>query len=361
MPSTLTLQSRIDFARTRTRMMQLVGVGGIPNEPALSICNNVLQTLFSSPNNWKFNKAALPQFTTIQNQQDYILSGCTMQIIAPSGAGRANVSLNSILSSNGAGLQETGTTVTALFSDFAPSGIGGVGGVNPIQVGDTAIITGAGQTQLNNTFTLTAVPNATSVQFTAIGGLNTDGGFGLPFLSWLEKATLQDFMSGATVKPVHEIEVVSSLPMESIIQPPFKLCMLAETITTGTVAGVGFGQGGYGFGGFGGTTSSLGIVSTLTMRTWPVPSSQIWNVFAFYQNKATYMTSLSQTWNPWPDDLAYVLDSGVYAKVLDHAEDPRAERALAYWQQDILKALDIRQQEARHESFFPDLPVLRGG
>lgn len=321
-------------------MIQLVGVGGIPNQPALDLCNDVLQTLLSSPNNWKFNKGSIPPFTTIQNQQDYIISGCAMNVVASNGTTpRCNVSLNSSLSST-PGLTESGTTVTATFSDFAPNGIGGLGSsvTTNIQIGDLATITGASQSGYNGTFTVTGT-TTTSVTFTAAGGLANDGGQGINDLSWLERATLQDFFNGASVKPVHDIEVVSSLQLESIIQPPFKICMLTENIQ-----------------------SSAGVtLNTLTMRTWPVPSSQIWNVFTFYQRKAPLKTQLLNTWSPWPDDLGYVLRSGFYAKALDHAEDPRAPMADAKWQQDILKALDIRQQELRSESYFPDLPISRGG
>lgn len=336
MASTITLQSVIDFCRTRTRMVQMVNVGGIPNQPGLDICNDVLQTLLSSPNNWKFNKSAIPAFTTIPNQQDYIVSGCTLSV-----PGKATVHLNSVLSST-PGLTESGTTVTATFSDFAPNGIQGAApsGTPPnFTVGDQATIAGAAVSGYNGTFTLTGA-TTTSVTYTAAPGLTSpDGGQGIPGTSWFEHVTLQDWLSTATVKPVHDIEIVSSLPQESIIQPPFKACMQVETVTV--VNNVS--------------------VATLLMRFWPVPSSQIWNAFFFYQNKAPLKTALSQTWTPWPDDLGYVLRSGVYAKALDHAEDPRAPLADAKWQQDILKALDIRQQELRHEAYFPDLPILRGG
>lgn len=336
MASTLTLQSVVDFNRTRTRMVQLVNVGGIPNQPALDICNDVLQTLLSSPNNWKFNKAAIPPFTTIPYQQDYILSGCTLQV-----NGKAVVHLNSQLSTT-PGLTESGTTVTATFSDFAPNGIQGLApsGVPPnFAVGDLATITGAAQTGYNLTNVALTGATTTSVTYTAVGGLTPDGGQGINGLSWVEHATLEDWMSTATVKPVHDIEVVSSLPNESIIQPPYKVAMQVENVQQ----------------------SGNTAVSQLTMRMWPVPSAQIWRALMFYQSKAPVKTALSQTWTPWPDDLGYVLRSGVYAKALDHAEDPRAAMAYSQWQQDIMKALDIKQQEWRHESFFPDLPILRGG
>ncbi len=321
-------------------MVPLIGVGGIPNQPALDICNDVLQTLLSAPNNWKFNKASIAPFTTVQNQQDYVISGCQAQITTSGGQPRCNVHLNSVLSTT-PGLSESGTTVTATFSDFAPNGIAGVGGTTPgIAVGDLVTISGAADSKYNISTTVTGTPSNTSFTYTAASGAATpDGGQGINDLCWVEHCTLQDYFSSAIVKPVHDIEVVSSLPNESIIQPPYKICMQIENVQT----------------------SGNQNVSQLTMRFWPVPSSQIWNTLTFYQKKAGVKTTLDTNWSPWPDELGYVLRSGVYAKALDHAEDPRAPMAYAQWQQDTLKALDIRQQEQRHESFFPDLPILRGG
>ena len=339
-------------------MAPLIDAGGISQEPALSICNNTLQSLLSSPYDWKFNKGSIPPFTTIPYQQDYVLSGCQM-IVTTASTPPVNVCvvhLNAVNSANGAGLTESGTTVTALFSDFAPNGtfgLNGPPGSTPVtsgtsvpQVGQLVTITGASQAGYNVTnAVITATPLAAnggilSVQFTAAGGLTSDGGQGIGDSNWISHCTLEDFMNTATVRPVHDIEVVSSLYPESIIQPPFKLCLLTENVSNLTAGGQ---------------------LTTLTFRFWPVPSSQIWRALIFYQLKAPIKTSLLNTWSPWPDNLAYALNSGVKAQALEWFEDPRAPMAEAKFQQDVLKCLDIKDQEARSESYFPDMPLLRGG
>jgi hypothetical protein len=337
MPSTISLRNVIDFTRTRTRMIQLVGVGGIPNQPGLDLCNDVLQTLLSSPNNWKFNKAELPDFTTIPNQQDYTVSGCTAEVDR-----KAIVSLNSVLD-DPPGLVETSSGVLATFDQFAPNGIQGLGTsqMPPLfSPGDEVTIQGASLDSLNGTFTITDVPSLTSFVFDSPAtGFAIDGGQGINSWGWMEHATLEDWLSTAFVKPRRDIEVVSGLNVESIVQPPFKVCMQFEKVLV----------------------KGPLTLSELMIRFWPVPSSQIWRALIFYQLKAQVKTSLSDTWSPWPDDLGYVLRSGLFAKALDHGEDPRAPLADQKWQMDIARALGIRQQELRHESFFPDLPVLRGG
>lgn len=70
-----TLQSTVDWARTFTKLMPIVGVGGFSNEPALSICNQVLQEILSPPFAWKFNRTELATFNTVDKQQDYTIAG----------------------------------------------------------------------------------------------------------------------------------------------------------------------------------------------------------------------------------------------------------------------------------------------
>lgn len=330
MPSTLTPQYIIDVVSTSKGMKPLVGVGGIANQPGLSICNQTNQKLLSAPYAWRFNKNAVPVFTTIAYQQDYIVSGCNAVCL-----GRYAVSLNAQTSST-PGLTEAGTTVTATFSDFAPTGL--ATGTGP-KVGDTIMVAGANQAGYNITTAITAVPNATSFQYTAVGGLTNDGGQGIANINWMEHVTLSDFQSSATVIPVHDAEIAAALPMESIIQPPGKFSYHKDNSFVS-----------------GNTT-----IICPTFRSWPIASSQIWGVYLFFQARAPQITSLAGTWSPWPDDLEYVLVAGVKAMALDWWEDPRAANSLIIFQQEILRALGTKDQELRHEAMYPDLPILRGG
>lgn len=73
MASTLTLQQVVNWAQTFTRLIPIVGVAGNAEEPALSICNNVLQRILARPYNWKWNSVVAPPFLTDSsfNTQDY--------------------------------------------------------------------------------------------------------------------------------------------------------------------------------------------------------------------------------------------------------------------------------------------------
>jgi len=76
MASTVTLQNVTDWARTYTKLIPIIGVGGFANEPALSICNNVIQAFLTRPYAWPFNRKTLATpIDTVDKQQDYTLTG----------------------------------------------------------------------------------------------------------------------------------------------------------------------------------------------------------------------------------------------------------------------------------------------
>ena len=77
----ITLQDVVNWARTQIKMIPLVGVGGFTNEPALTLCNMVLQEVLSGgidplgksvgPFPWKWNRKEATPFDTVEYQQDY--------------------------------------------------------------------------------------------------------------------------------------------------------------------------------------------------------------------------------------------------------------------------------------------------
>jgi hypothetical protein len=343
MPSTILLSTTVGIVQTSKGMKPLTGVGGVANQPALEICNNTLQRLLSAPYDWRFNRNAIPPFTTIAYQQDYVISGCSVYC-----KGRYIIHLNAVISPNGPGLTQAGTTVTALFNDFAPNGLPVGGGP---AVGDIITVAGANQSPYNiSSGVITAVLSPVSFTYeAAFGGLFADGGQGFsnPGINWLSHVSLVDFQASGNIIPVHDAEIASSLFMESITQPPIKFANQIETVYSSGGA-ITPGQ------------SSQQIV-VHTMRAWPVPSTQVWGVYLFFQAKAPMLTSLSGTWAPWPDDLSFVLTSNVKAVALDWWEDPRSVNSLLLADRDILKALGSKDQEPRAEGMFPDMPILRGG
>jgi hypothetical protein len=324
MPSTLSLQAVIDWAAVVTRNSILSGAGGVMLEPGLSFANDIMGMLFSKPYNWRFNIKVFGNitnvaFTTQASQQDYVLSGATATVVQ-----KGVVPINSVLSST-PGVTIAGNVATVNTGDSSPHGFAS---------GDTASLLGLLQFQLNVSGVIT-VTSPTQFQLTSpsFAGLNTDGGQGISDIQWVTHGIAQDWASSATVKPVHDYEVVAGLPVESIIQNPFKICFLVENVLNNTVI----------------------------FRVWPVPSSQIWGQIITYQAKPALLTDLGQTWTPWPDELAFVVRGMMKEMAMGSAEDARQFLEKQMSDQRVLMALDVKDQEQRHEAFFPELPIMRGG
>src|ERR1700730_5551465 len=86
MPSTITLQSVVNFCSTHSDLLPLSGVGGYANEPALSLCNDTLSELITDPNDWFFNRVEMAPFYTAANKQDYLFAGASAFTLASGAA-----------------------------------------------------------------------------------------------------------------------------------------------------------------------------------------------------------------------------------------------------------------------------------
>jgi hypothetical protein len=65
MASNRTLFQTVQWAMTFTQMTPIIGVAGFNEEPALTICNNVIQRMIAKPYNWKFNSQDITPFLTV--------------------------------------------------------------------------------------------------------------------------------------------------------------------------------------------------------------------------------------------------------------------------------------------------------
>lgn len=90
MASTRTLQDVARWAATFNKLVPIIGVGGFQSEPALTICNNVIQEMITAPFNWPFNSVDSTPFLTLYDptgqlnltpQQDYIQTVTDIQWI----------------------------------------------------------------------------------------------------------------------------------------------------------------------------------------------------------------------------------------------------------------------------------------
>ena len=350
MPSTISLQSIIDWVTTNVRGAGLSDVLGIQNEPALSLCNDVYQQVLQQPLTWRFNKAntansglGILYWTTTQYQQDYQLTNATANVPAvqgmnPIGGGVVHIAT---VFNNGVVCDGTTATVTCNWNHNASPGQN----VTMLNVGSwtAGIFVPDVSGLLNGTFPILTTPTPTTFTFASTAPAGVYGAPGINDIGWIERCVLEDWASTATVKPRHSIEVTMNLELESIIQPPFKISYQYTNTDIGSATG------------------QLIPSTTAVFRLWPIPSSQIWGVMADYQMAPQTFSDLLNTWGVWPDPLISVIRQGVKAAVLDFVEDPRAQSEYQIFMLKLEQIKDIRDQERPSQTMFPDRPILFGG
>lgn len=285
MPSTITLRDIADWARANAELVPMLGTSGWAEEPALSIANQVIAELLASENfPWKWNRALIPTFQTVQWQQDY------------------------------------------------------------------------------------------STNITDLG--------------WLEKAIRTETNNTEPVKPIFELQAVRDLPPSSRKGWPERICWIpnalalcgtwaaATAFTVGQQIRDGNGniQACSGAGTTGasqpawstspGSTTIDGSVQWkslnpdgVTLRIYPIPveSSQPFTINGIYQKKAAARTTLSQTWEPMPDELAFVYRQGFLAMCYRHAnKEQQFAREYSLFQALVKQAAGSADIEPDAYGFVPD-------
>lgn len=255
MASTRTLLQTVQWAQTMSEMTPIIGVAGFVNEPALTICNNVLQEMGSPPYNWKFNSVDTTGFYTV-----------------------------------------------------ATAGLG----ANPVPFATP---------QCPNPQTQVApfCPPVQDYQHTY-----TD-------IQWIEAAWRVDALSTVLLQPLQPITAVEVLRKSSEVSTPEKVANMYPTNDGGI------------------------------FRLWPVPSvGKQWQIFVTYQRKIRLRTGLQETWEPFPDEMSWVINKGFLAEAYRHAFDPRFTAAYNDFQMAMKKALGNNDAETNDQGFVPDFGLFMG-
>lgn len=327
--STLTLQSVVNLASTHVDLLPLAGVGGYTNEPALSLCNDVVQELLATPNDWKFNRVEMPMLVTAQNKQDYLFAGAVAFTLGSTSAGAAIG-----LASNSA-ISESGTTVTVTTLE-----------AHQFNVGDTVYMIGNTLSAYNSTFAqtvssstwsggwaITAVPSSTSFQFThASSGLGTSGASGITDFGWLASGTMVQMTDNSSLQNTRQIEVVKELTPSGRTANPEKVCVLKD-----------FGTG------------------VLKLRFREVPGSTTWGVNLVYQAKSPLKVALTDLWSPFPDEYSFVYRQAFIARCYRYLNSPRAEVEYQKLQAAISKAMGESDREMSDIHVVPAQSLLDSG
>lgn len=344
--STITVQNVLDYCRAHIALKQLLGIGGVSNEPGMSIANDVLQFLLAKPFAWKFNRKIAPFFVTQPFIQDYYFAGACAFILNPvvasggvSSIGGGGVGID--LAAKPA-ITQSGTTVTvnclqrhnftvgqtAYLNNVVDQSGNLVAALNATLTIDTNALTAT----WSNGFVITAV-TGTSFQFTAPGGQPNCGAQGITDFGWLESAALTDYNNTAVPQPTGPIEAVERITPTNMTGEPKRVAVLQDLGT-----------------------------GVLVFRVDPCAPSYSMAVTCAYQGRAPRLRTPSDLWAPWPDNLSFVLRAGAKAYAYDLADKPMAEkvRKMQEFYAAAQSAKEFSDAEDDNLGFAPSVGIMRG-
>jgi hypothetical protein len=323
MPSTLTLQNVVNLASTHLELLPLSGVGGYTNEPALSLCNDVLQTLLAMPLDWEFNRAEMPMFVTSPNRQDYLFAGATFFSLTnvPLGAG-IDLATNN-------GLTISGSTVTIKTLEQYNGSIGDVCYIRGTGSNYDSTFTQNGSTSAwgGNTYAITNISGLTITATLTGSASGTSGAPGINDFGWLSDATMVGLNTNAPVLPTRHLYARRTIQPSSVVSWKVSDVAVIQDLGTGV----------------------------LKIRLLPIPSAgSVWGVNLVYQKKAPLKVALSDTWSPIPDEFSYVYRQGFLARGYRYLNSPRSEVEEQKLQAAIRLALAADEREKPDISLYPE-------
>lgn len=339
--STIKLATTINYALTHTDLLPLTGVGGLSDEPGLSICIEAASDIVSDENDWKFNSVelcsplGLTQGTGLplvvyQSKQDYLFAGASA------------FTMNITPSGTGSGTNSSGASI-GLASANAVTVTAGVVTVNTLEphrfaIGNTVFLFGlvaqtgnaANASKYNATFTdngnkttwaggvvLTAV-TPTSFSFAALAGQNNADVLGAPGINdfnWLSAATMLELNNQSSPMNVRHLKALRNLPAWSKCADPEQVAVMQDLGT-----------------------------GVLLVRMMYVPAAVTWLVNLIYQKKPIVYTSLNQFWGI-PDQYASMFNQAVMYRAYRYIRSPQADSEYKKLQQLILEAQGSDQAE----------------
>lgn len=338
MASTIKLSATINYATTHTDLLPLTGVGGINDEPGLSICNEAASEIINDENDWKWNSVEMcsPLGLTQGNGQPLIIYQSKQDYLF-AGASAFTMSINS--SGTSTGVQSSGASID-LASNNGVTVSGGVVTVKTLEphrfaVGNTVFLFGltfttGNASKYNSTFTdngnqtawaggyvLTAV-TTNSFSFAAVSGQNNSdvgGAPGITNFGWLTGATMMELNNQSSPMNVRHLKAVRNLPAWSKLADPEQVAVMQDLGT-----------------------------GVLLVRFMYAPAAVTWIVNLTYQKQSTPFTSLNQTWGI-PDNLLALINQAVIYRAFRYIRHPAADNEYKKLQALINKQTGSDQAE----------------
>lgn len=338
--STISLQEIVDDASTLGDTAPALATGGFSAAPAISIANDVIQTMINggptgSAFNWKWNRFNVPSFLTISYQQDYFVPGLNnlgwlesawasnvnqtsvpkqvvamevhkdlMVTYAQTGyPGKICWIPNDQMNTGTWGNSPLGPTTNQPNGDTAGFGMNAAGLQNP---GPNVIYT-------NPLGILQTPPNATTCITDPNGNL------------W----NLTTYGTCGSTQP--------AWPVSPFYPTYAATTVTASTVTDGTCIWTAVNPKGQG----------------LRLNPIPPQTGIVWLIQAVGQMRTPRFTNLAQLINPVPDDYANYFKQGFFAECYRRSPDPKVRAKYTQERQIWLDALEraVRQGDREMDDF----------
>lgn len=342
MAFTITLQNVLNFCSTNGDLVPLSGVGGFSNEPGLSICNDALSELLTSPNDWKINRdeTGFGILVTMANKLDYLWAGASAFSTATTGNGQGQgcaigLSSNSAISVSG-GI----VTITTLETHRVSVGdviyLNGVVMSTGTSANYNSIFTDNGSlSQWTNGWTVTASnPTAKTFQFAATSGQNNSDAGGAPGITdfgWATDAYARLMSDTSSPQYKQTLYCKRELPVTHRVANPENISVQRDN-----------GDG------------------TIVVRFGLVPGTVAWGATVTYQKQAPVKTALTNTWSPFPDHMSALYRQAAIYRMYRYlpGQETRAAAEYQKLQAEIKKAQGYDDTEQTDVSIKPEEPLM---
>lgn len=338
--STIKLQNLVDDASTLGDVAPALATGGLSQFPALSIANDVMQTIINGgpigqPYNWKWNRYNLPVFYTNSLQQDYFIPGL-VNIGWLESAWAVNINQTSVPKQNFPLEVDKDLLVSYQAGTFAakiawlPNSMLNTGTWGAHPLGPTAGFPSGETTVTGQNLSGQQNPGPGVIYTNPVGALVTPYNATTAIKDpngnlWC----LTTFGTCGNTQPTWPVNPVYPTLRDQTI--------VATTVADGSCVWTAINPNGQG----------------IRLSPAPPQSGIVWAVQAVGQMIAPRFTSLQQYLNPIPDAWEWAFKQGFFAECYRRNPDPRIRARYQQEKQMWLEALDkaVRQADREPDDF----------
>lgn len=340
--STIQLQFVVDYAKTFPDLNPVLSTGGMSQQPALTIANDVMTTMLAEGGPWKWNRMKIPPFYTNSLQQDYASAGTT--------AVNNLAWLENGISIN---INDTGEPKQR----------------QPIEVVRDLPETSA---QYGNPGQAAWLPNDQLIYGKWGGGTSGEGSqmnpgpgsvygqiLGVPASLFNPMTQIKDPNGNYWILLPNSVNNLNQSITLGTIQPTWPTNPVYPTFTNPNVTATTIADG----------TATWTAVNPKGQgfRLNPIPpqTGLIWQERLFGQARPIQFTSLQQVLDPIPDDFAAHFRRGFIAYSYMHAKDPKIQAKFqiqrSLWMEALVTALRSIDRERDNNGIYPSEAVMQGG